>query len=147
MEKEIQNILKLAEPVRCPKCGTAYQNAILGIYVCDKCGHEEANSFGKVRSFLEQNGKAPAVVISDATNVPVKKINEFLRQGRLEIPEGSHVYIKCEKCNSDIRFGRYCSECALLICKQLNVALCANEIGEKPKAAGKMQFFQKHHIR
>lgn len=140
-----QAMLKLTNQISCPRCKTAYKDTVLGINVCPKCGYEELNDFGKVRTFLEENGRAPAVVISEETGVSLRKIDQFLMQGRLEIPEGSPIYIKCQSCGVDMRYGRFCPECALKMCKKLQGSFNHAEVGELPKKraskmAGKMQF-------
>ena len=68
---------------------------------------------------------------------------QYLREGRLEIPENSPIYIKCESCRCDIRSGRYCKECAAKLSKDLEGAMRMDEyeIGEVPKMKqGKMHY-------
>ena len=112
------------------------------MYQCPVCGRKELSDFGKVREFLDANGPQPAAVIADATGVSLHAIDQFLRQGRVEIPDGSDVYIKCQNCGTEIRYGRYCPECMAKISKNINAAMWNQDVGEKPKmkhnAAGKM---------
>ncbi len=129
------------KPTACSKCHGGLHYKSHGEYVCEACGNIERDDFGKVRHFLEENGPTSAIIISENTGVPIEKINEFLRQGRVEIPEGSDIYIKCEKCGTDIRFGRFCPACASKLSKQLQGVFEAGEI-PKNKASndGKMRF-------
>jgi hypothetical protein len=113
---------------------------------CPKCGYEELNDFGKVRTYIEECGSSPAHVISEATGVSVTKINKYLIEGRLEIPDGSPVFIKCQSCGTDLKYGRFCAECALKMCKQLQVKFNEVDVGEQPKKktiSGKMQFLDR----
>ena len=96
---------------RCPDCGIHMKYIYGEMFECPVCHRQEQTQFGKVRSYLEEHGPQPAMVISNETGVPVNVIDNFLRQGRIEIPDGSPVYIKCQSCGADIRYGRYCPDC------------------------------------
>ena len=49
--------------------------------------------------------------VEEATGVPQKTIQRLLREGRLEVAEGSRVYLYCDVCHKQIRSGRFCPEC------------------------------------
>ena len=140
--KEILKELKWeVKPSICTRCGGSLLYRSHGEYECKECGHIERDDFGKVYNYISENGATPAILISESTGVPIDKINDFLKQGRVEIPEGSDVYIKCEKCGTDIRFGRFCPACAMKLTKQLQGAFEAGEVPKtKPKNDGKMRF-------
>lgn len=140
--ERISDKFKLLEVGRCEQCGGSLKDAGLGIYVCAKCGAETLSEFGMVKQFLNENGPSNAQVISDGTGVPVNKIERFLREGRIEIPEGSDSYISCEKCGVDIRYGRFCPACATTLSKELTSALTYSEVGEVPKEKGKMRYME-----
>ncbi|MDY4742712.1 MAG: hypothetical protein SO361_06380, partial [Lachnospira sp.] len=89
--------------------------------------------FGKVRNYIEENGPSMAVEISRDTGVQVSVINKFLREGRIEIPDGSDIYIKCEDCGADIRYGRYCPACAAKHNRGNSAGFYNENAGEKPK--------------
>lgn len=127
--------------VFCPKCGGNMKYAFGETYECMTCGARELTDFGKVRDYLEKNGAKPAVDIAKNTGVSLDVISSLLRQGRIEIPDGSDVYIKCQRCGTDIRYGRYCQECSLALAKNINNSFIMSSAGEKPKkpaSAGKM---------
>lgn len=129
----------------CPKCGTEYEYLSMGEYRCPKCGHTDKDDYGKVRDFIEENGPSSALVIARGTGVSMIKIKQFLRQGRIEIPDGSNSYIKCEKCGeADIRFGRFCPDCARELARELEGAFKVEYVGEVPKHNNaKMHFLDK----
>lgn len=131
---------KLLEVGRCENCGGILKDAGVGIYVCSQCGHETLSPFGKVKKYIQENGPDNAYNISQGTGVPVSRIDKFLREGRIEIPDGSDCYITCEMCGTDIRYGRYCPTCATKLKKELSSALIATEIGEVTKKSGKMRY-------
>lgn len=129
----------------CEKCGGEYEYMSLGEYRCRRCGHTDKDDYGKVRAFIEENGPSPALAIAKGTGVSALKIKQFLRQGRIEIPDGSNSYIKCENCGStDIRYGRFCSACARELAKEFEGAFKPEYVGEEPKHNNaKMHFLDK----
>lgn len=129
--------------IKCPDCEASMIYIYGEMYECPDCGCRSLSDFGKVKKFLEDKGPQSAIVISDATGVSVEIINEFLRDGRVEIPDGSEQYIKCQKCGADIRYGRFCPDCIKKISGNISKALWTPEAGEKPKKKnidGKMHF-------
>lgn len=141
-QRKIETLIKYEKAKICPNCGELMHYAYGEIFKCDNCGQEEYTQFGKVRNYIEKNGPSIAADIAKATGVPVPVINKYLREGRIEIPDGSDVYIKCEDCGADIRYGRYCPACAQKHNKENSIGVFNSEAGEKPKfkrdAAGKM---------
>lgn len=120
-------------PKICSKCGGKYTFMGAGRYVCEACGEEKYDDFGKVRAYVDEHGATPGIVISEATGVSLTKINTFLRQGRMEIPDGSGGYIHCERCGEPIRYGRYCPSCAAYLTNNKLVVLTSADIGERPR--------------
>ena len=61
-----------------------------------------------VKYILYEELSTPNVAraIADATGVSVKPSRSFI-SGRIEIPDGSDSYIKCQMCGTDIRYGRF----------------------------------------
>ncbi|HAB62110.1 MAG TPA: hypothetical protein DCE48_15700 [Lachnospiraceae bacterium] len=130
--------------IKCPKCNAECHEEDSQTYECPKCGHQEPTDYGKVRTFLDENGNATAMEIARATGVPIGKIHSFLRNGRLEIPEDSDTYIECKRCGTDIRYGKYCPECANILKKELRDAFDLGTVGAVPKHnTGKMQFLNR----
>lgn len=135
-------------PKTCSVCGEPLVYKCLGEYRCEACGNIDRDDFGKVRHFLDENGPTPALLISEKTGVALSKINQYLRQGRVEIPDGSSVYIKCEVCGKDIRFGRYCPECAVRFSKSMQGTAVTGDIPKHTAGAGgEMRFFGKEKKR
>ncbi|MBO7353261.1 MAG: hypothetical protein J6U61_03280 [Lachnospiraceae bacterium] len=79
-----------------------------GSKYCPDCRKIDEENRDKVKEYLREHGTANMVEISENTGVSKHDINQYLRDGMLEIPEGSPIYIKCEKCGCDIRSGRWC---------------------------------------
>lgn len=135
--------------IDCPSCGARMTYIYGETYECPECGCRKLTDFGRVRKYLEDNGPRTAIVISEATGVSIEVINKFLREGRIEIPDGSEQYIKCLKCGAEIRYGRYCPECMKKISGSISKAMWTPDVGERPKkkyADGKMHFLSESNL-
>lgn len=95
----------------CPKCDILMKYKHGGLYVCEKCGAEQLNDFGKVKKYLNDHGPTNAIDLAANTGVRRARIGEFLRLGKVEIPENSTTFIHCKSCGTAIRFGNYCANC------------------------------------
>lgn len=135
--KKLKQVLTSA---KCPKCGTMYKDLQTSVYICPNCGYEEPTNFGIVREYLEEHGNASAIEISRDTGISVREINTFLRNGRLEIPESSDVFIACKRCGVSLRYGKYCPNCAAELAKELKGAFDNSSVGVVPRNSmqGKM---------
>jgi hypothetical protein len=141
-------------PVRCSLCGGSLVFEGGGTYSCIHCGNVELDNFGKVSQFLYENGPAPIIVIEQATGVEGIEIEKMLKEGRLQIPEPSEYYIKCEKCGCDIKYGRFCTNCIKELAGGIKMLFNSAEgkkpkrreefyfrENEEPKVEGKMRYF------
>lgn len=126
----------------CRVCHGRMELTSAGKFICERCGAVELNDFGKVKAFLDENGPSTAFVISQATGVRLKVVDELLLDGRLEIPEGSKEYIHCQKCGCEIRYGRYCPDCARSLVNDIKKAFYMGDVGAKPRKTveGKMYY-------
>ena len=130
------------KPVQCEKCKRKVLYVGGEKYRCEICGSETLDDYGKVKEYLEEYGPSPALVVSKATGVYPEIIEMFLKKGRLEIPEGSKYYLKCEKCGCSIRYGRFCPSCVRELTGSIK-ALFNEDVGERPKyeMKGRMHYF------
>lgn len=94
----------------CRRCGKMY-NYLGGPPICQDCKNADEEVFKKVKEYLYDNPGALLSQVAMDLDVSVEKIKTFLREGRLEITEGSNIILECERCGKAIRTGRYCKEC------------------------------------
>lgn len=95
----------------CRRCGKIF--TYRGMPVCQDCFEADEMDFKKVREYLDGHPGASTMEVSVQTEVDVKTITRFLREGRLEA-EGVTVIdsdLACEKCGKAIGSGRYCDDC------------------------------------
>lgn len=116
-------------PTRCSKCGYDLTFKGVGSYMCERCHNVEYDDYGLVRNYVEIHPGASVAEVSDATGVDERDINEMLRDGRIEIAAESKVFLKCDGCGKEIRFGKYCSECS-----KLAAAARAKKMRDKERA-------------
>lgn len=102
-------------PRKCKVCGGIMVFKGLGEYVCEKCGEREFDDYGKVRNYIDTHRGATAIEIEKATGVSQKSIRSLLREERIEVAKDSKIFIRCERCGTNILSGRYCEKCAKLL--------------------------------
>lgn len=95
----------------CVECGKIYSYD--GFNTCQQCRRNEEKEFQIVKDYIWENPGAGISEVSEETEVPTKKIIEFLRQGRLEIKDQSNMVLPCEKCGESIKTGRFCKKCTV----------------------------------
>lgn len=135
---------------KCSKCGTVMNYLALGEYKCPSCGNEELDDYGRIRQYLDEHGPTSSAAIAAATGVRRSVINQYLRKGRLEITDGSPVFLQCERCGKNIKFGRICAACAKnAVSRMDDKAIPIEEIGDEPvpfsPKQDKMFMAGKHH--
>lgn len=148
MELQLERALEFRKYVVCETCGAKAFYLDSGRYQCSCCECVTLDDFGKVKMYIEEHGTSSALEISCATGVSQATIEDFLRKGRVEIPEGSKYYIRCERCGCSIRYGRYCPDCIGELAGGIK-RLLHEEEGEKPKyivnpeRTGKIRFMDR----
>ena len=106
-------------PRVCNECGGVMVFKGVGEYHCELCGAVDYDDYGKVRGYIEGHKGATAAQIEEAVGVPQRTIRRLLKDGRLEIAEGSKVYMRCELCGKQIRSGQYCPDCEIKVHRTL----------------------------
>ncbi len=106
-------------PRVCKECGGVMIFKGVGEYHCEDCDAVDYDDYGKVRLYIEGNRGATAAEIESAVGVPQRTIRRLLKDGRIEIAEGSNVYLRCELCGKQLRSGQYCPECEIKVHRKL----------------------------
>ena len=103
----------------CRGCKKMFQY-ITGPVLCPRCKQLEEEMFLKVKDYLRENPGSNMYEVNQATGVSAAHIEKFLRQGRLEVAEGSPIALTCERCGKKIVTGKYCNECKNEMTNELN---------------------------
>lgn len=117
----------------CRGCGRIF-NYVTGPILCQKCREEMEAKFQEVKEYIRQNPGVGIQEVSDACDVPINQIQQWLREERLEVTENSAIFLSCESCGSPIRSGRYCDKCKSAMTTGFKNILNANRpIEPQPK--------------
>ena len=106
-------------PSNCKKCGGVMVFKGVGEYQCEDCHALDWDDYGKVRNYIEKHKGATAAEIEGAIGVPQRTIRRLLKDARIEIADGSKVFLKCEVCGAQIRSGRFCTACEVNVHRNL----------------------------
>lgn len=129
----------------CARCGKIFQYSGIGLRLCQACKEIDAKEFELVKDYIYENLAATVQDTAIATGVRVRRIKEFLRDGRLLIPDNSVIFINCESCGASIKCGRLCRECANALSgeKKKEMEIEEYNIGERPKKVeARMRFLE-----
>ncbi len=115
----------------CLKCERAFSYD--GVELCPKCRYEDDGDFKIVKDYLYDNPGADINKVSKETEVELKKILMYLKEGRIEIKEGSaNTILSCERCGVAVNMGRFCKKCIVSMEKEFTSAIS----GDKKKEEG-----------
>ena len=94
----------------CRNCGCIF-NYVTGAPLCQACKETMEAKFQEVKEFVRAHPGVSIPDVSRACDVEASQIQAWLREERLEVTEGSAIYLNCEGCGMPIRSGRYCDNC------------------------------------
>jgi hypothetical protein len=119
----------------CLRCGNMFLYSGVGKCICEECKKEDELEFKTVKEYIYSNPTATIMETSQETGVRVARIKSYLRDGRLVIPDGSPIFLNCEVCGENIKFGRVCRQCADSLSNELKQSMSISDInvGEKPR--------------
>jgi flagellar operon protein (TIGR03826 family) len=103
----------------CIRCGKLF--VYTGNALCGQCIEQDERTYKQVKEYLEQNSRSTTVEVAAALGLPVDRILQYLREGKLELSsENANIILACERCGRSITKGRFCSDCALLLKKEFS---------------------------
>ena len=94
----------------CKECGRLF-NYITGPRLCGECRQKLEDKFVEVRNYIMDNPRATIPEISEAMEVSVQQIHQWVREERLIFTDDSMVTLDCESCGAPIKTGRFCEKC------------------------------------
>ena len=133
----------------CRQCGRLF-NYIGGSYrnLWPNCveGIEEKKGDGK--EDIEENKTASIGAISEACDVSVKQLEQWIREERLAFADDSPIGIACEVCGATIKSGKYCENCKNSLASQFgnmykNNKESAPATNKNPRDSARMRFLDK----
>lgn len=94
----------------CIKCGKLF-NYLQGPPFCPTCVQALEKKFQEVKEYVYDHPKADIKEVSEACNVSITQITQWVREERLAFSDESPVGIDCEGCGALIKTGRFCKAC------------------------------------
>ena len=94
----------------CRKCGRIF-NYVAGPHICPSCREKLEEKFQEVKTYIRDNKDATIHMVSDACEVEITQIQQWIREERLEFSDDSPIGVNCENCGTMIKTGRFCEKC------------------------------------
>lgn len=127
----------------CRKCGKLFNYAI-GPLMCPDCVKGLEEEFQKVKAYIQEHQNCGIHEVSRECEVDVNQIQQWLREERLQLGEGSQIELTCESCGVLIRSGRFCDKCKANVAggfnKMLNDAKPQPVIKKEERESPRMRF-------
>ena len=110
----------------CRTCKRLF-NYITGPVRCPACSDALEKKFQEVKSYIWDHKTASLQEISEANDVSVGQLRQWVREERLCFTEDSPVGLECENCGATIKTGRYCANCKSKLSNTLMSAITKEE--------------------
>ena len=94
----------------CRKCGKMF-NYVMGPMICPACRDALEEKFKEVKTYIQDHKNVGIKEVARECDVEVSQIQQWLREERLQLSEGSRIQLHCENCGCDILSGRFCEKC------------------------------------
>ncbi|WP_276353580.1 TIGR03826 family flagellar region protein [Cohnella caldifontis] len=131
----------------CPRCNKLFAKGIRE--VCNSCVVEIEKEYERVAAFLKEHKGANIHEVSEATEVSVKQITKFIREGRVSTANLPNLSVPCEVCGLPIREGTMCDSCRAKLQRdvrnlQSQANLARQNILQDSKASKAFQIRDRH---
>ena len=103
----------------CRKCGKLF-NYVSGPPICMACREALEAKFQEVKDYIRDHSHATLPEVAEACDVSQNQIQQWLKDERLEVTEGSGIALLCENCGEPINSGRFCAKCKSSMADRLN---------------------------
>ena len=92
----------------CPKCGKLFlRTAVL----CGNCYQKQEEDYLKVAAYLRDHSGGAIQELSEATEVSVAQIRQFILAERILVSHFPNLSYPCDTCGRMIRTGKTCPSC------------------------------------
>lgn len=102
----------------CPRCGRVFALGIKDI--CPVCVKEIDQEYDLCQKYLRTNKGASVAQLHEETEVSIKQITKFIKEGRISLSDSLNLGYPCDVCGTSIREGSMCSDCRQRFSKDLN---------------------------
>ncbi|MDO3412087.1 flagellar protein [Saccharibacillus sp. CPCC 101409] len=118
----------------CPRCGKLFVMNYKGI--CTNCMKDIEAEYEACVKYLRENKGANIQELSDETDVSIRQITTFIRDGRISIANAPNMGYPCEVCGTMLREGNMCESCRSKLTSDLREASKAQPQVKKSNPGG-----------
>ncbi|BFT68665.1 TIGR03826 family flagellar region protein [Paenibacillus sp. P36] len=130
----------------CPRCGKIFVKGFAE--VCPNCLKDLEQQYDKCLKYLRANKGTTINDLSEATDVSIKQITKFIREGRISIVSAPNMAYPCEVCGTMIRENTICESCRSKLVKDVkNNAEDERRKAEQADRESKMSFKIQERLR
>ena len=120
----------------CPRCGRLFAKAFRDL--CPACLKEIEQEYERCVAYLREKRQAAMQELSEETEVSVRQITQFIKEGRISVYQAPNLTYECELCGSPIREGHMCESCRTRLIRDMNEARQeTSAVGEKPSSGNR----------
>lgn len=105
----------------CSRCGRLFIKA--GSNICPSCVKDIEEEYLTCSSYLREHKLVNIIDLSEATEVSVKQITQFIKEGRISIADFPNIGYQCESCGAPINAGKLCKKCSDRLNKDIKQVL------------------------
>ncbi|TQR43745.1 TIGR03826 family flagellar region protein [Paenibacillus popilliae] len=116
----------------CLRCGKLFAKAFRDL--CPNCLKEIEQEYERCVAYLRETRQATMQELSEATEVSVRQITRFIKEGRISTYQAPNLAYECEICSQPIREGNMCESCRSRLVKEFTQTVVgAEEVKEAPR--------------
>jgi len=104
----------------CPRCGRLFAKGYRD--VCPNCVKDIDREYDKCAAYLKENRRCNIHELSEATEVSIRQISRFIREGRISIAHHPNMLYPCDKCGEPIREHTMCLNCRTKLAREVEAA-------------------------
>lgn len=93
----------------CPKCGKLFSKNFRD--VCNSCFQQLEKDYERCAEHLRKNKGMDIQQLSEETEISIKQITKWVREGRISLMDAPNLSYPCESCGTLIREGHLCESC------------------------------------
>lgn len=95
--------------VYCPRCNKLFAKGFRD--VCNACHLELEQEYERCIEYLRKNRGLNIQQLSDETEISIKQITRWVREGRISLKDAPNMSYPCEVCGTLIRESSMCESC------------------------------------
>ena len=116
----------------CKRCKRLFNYTDRSRY-CPACAEEIEKEFQEAKEYIYKHPGVSIQGISEALEIEVAQIKQWIREERLVLSDASDGDICCENCGVPITTGRFCENCKSNLKSSLSSAVTKKEAPKKPE--------------